>query len=159
MKITWHKIKAYVDENFAAEQEQLTAWIPFMFAAGIALYFALPAEPNMWFSLGIFELWLLLFYLLRRKNLYLLFLSGLIFCLGFMNIQARTLYQNRRIENISEKSVTYLRGQIKNISRSEKAKSAYSYITLLILTSTLKGIFALQLCLHRKIYKSGNVSR
>ncbi len=141
MKITWRKIKAYVDENFAAEQEQFTAWIPFMFAAGIALYFALPAEPNMWFSLGIFELWLLLFYLLRRKNLYLLFLSGLIFCLGFMDIQARTLYQNRRIENISEKSVTYLRGQIKNISRSEKGKIRLLLYNAADFDKHLKGDF------------------
>ncbi|MBQ7633535.1 MAG: ComEC/Rec2 family competence protein [Alphaproteobacteria bacterium] len=141
MKITWRKIKTYINENFAAEQEQLTAWVPFCFAAGIALYFALPTEPNIWFSLGIFELWLLLFYLLRRKNLHLLFLSGLVFCLGFMNIQAHTLYQSRRIENISEKSVTYLRGQIKNISRSEKGKIRLLLYNTADFDRQLKGDF------------------
>ncbi len=122
MKKIWRKIKSYFKENLFAEQERLISWVPFCFAAGIALYFALPIEPSLWLSLGVFELWLLLFYLLRNRNLHLLFLAGIIFCAGFLNIQARTLYQAKNIENISNKTTTYLRGQIRHISYSEQGK-------------------------------------
>jgi competence protein ComEC len=61
MKKLWCKIKTYLTDNFVAEQDRLTAWVPFWFALGIALYFALPTEPSVWISLGVLELCLLLF--------------------------------------------------------------------------------------------------
>ena len=141
MKKLWCKIILYFADNFAAEQMRLTAWVPFWFAAGIALYFALPSELNIWISVGIFELWLLLYYLLRHRNLHLFFLAGILFCCGFLNIQARTLYQTKNIENISAKTVTYLRGQIREISYSEKGKMRLLLHNAADFDKPLKGNF------------------
>ncbi|MBQ9272009.1 MAG: ComEC/Rec2 family competence protein [Alphaproteobacteria bacterium] len=108
--------------NIAAEPDRLIAWVPFYFALGIALYFALPFEPNLWFSLGGFELCLVLFYVFRYKNFHSLFIAMLLILSGFLNIQAQTLYKTRHIENITDKTITYLRGTIQNISYSERGK-------------------------------------
>ena len=122
MKKLWRKLTIAVTDNLFAEQFRLLAAVPFLFACGIAGYFALPAEPSVWLSLGVFELWLLLFYLCRYKNLYYLFIGGLIILFGFLDIQARSLYQSNRVEKISEQRLTYLRGQVKDISLSDKGK-------------------------------------
>jgi competence protein ComEC len=37
----------------AAEQDRLFHWLPVLFGGGLALYFALPAEPPLWLCLGI----------------------------------------------------------------------------------------------------------
>ena len=122
MKKLWHKLKKTVADNYFAEEFRLIAVLPFLFALGITFYFALPYEPSIWISLGIFELWLLLFYLCRYKNLHYFFIGGLIIICGFLNIQAHTIYQAKNIEKISEQKLTYLRGQVKDISLSQKGK-------------------------------------
>lgn len=122
MKKLWLKFKIALSENLEAEQDRLIAWLPFCFACGIALYFALPSEPNLWLMLGIFELWLLLFYLFRYKNLHLLFIAVLFVFGGFLNIQAQTLYKMQHIDNFDAKTATYLKGKIKDISYSERGK-------------------------------------
>ena len=122
MKKLWQKLTTAVTDNFFAEQFRLLAVVPFLFACGIAGYFALPSEPSVWLSLGVFELWLLLFYLCRYKNLYYLFIGGLVILCGFLDIQARSLYQSNQVEKISEQRLTYLRGQVKDISLSNKGK-------------------------------------
>ena len=105
----WRKFNKEIADNFFAEEFRLIAVLPFLFALGIAFYFALPNEPSIWLSLGIFELWLLLFYLCRYKNLHYFFIGGLIIICGFLNIQAHTIYQAKNIEKISEQKLTYLR--------------------------------------------------
>lgn len=122
MKKLWRKLTTVITDNFFAEQFRFLALAPFLFACGIAGYFALPSEPSVWLSLGIFELWLILFYVCRYKNLYYLFIGGLIMLCGFLNIQARSLYQLNQIEKISEQRLTYLRGQIRDISISQHGK-------------------------------------
>ena len=118
----WRKLSETITDNFFAEQFRLMAAVPFLFAFGIALFFALPSEPNIWISLGILELWLLLFYLFRFKNLHYFFIGGLIIICGFLNIQARTQYQAKHVETPKEQTLTYLLGQIKDISVSDKGK-------------------------------------
>ena len=86
-----------IKENFFAEQSRWLAWVPFLFGFGIAVYFALPFEPNYWYSLGIFEVTLLLFYLLRHKGLHLLFTAILLVEFGFMDIQLQTLLKSRKV--------------------------------------------------------------
>lgn len=141
MRKIWLKIKNGFADNIAAEQERLTAWIPFCFAAGIAAYFALPFEPNIWLTLAVFEVLLLLYYLLRRQNLHILFWAGIIFCCGFLNIQAHTLHQAENIENYKEKTFTYLRGQVREISFSQKGKMRLLLQNAADFNKPLKGNF------------------
>ena len=115
------KIRAYVSENFFAEQSRWLAWIPFLFGIGIAVYFALPFEPNYWYSLGVFEATLLLFYLLRHKGLHLLFTAILICEFGFMNIQLQTLLKSRKVAFTPEVT-DYIKGQISEVSYNEKGR-------------------------------------
>lgn len=120
MKI-FSKIIAYVSKNFFAEQSRWLAWMPFLFGIGIAVYFALPFEPNYWYSLGVFEATLLLFYLLRHKGLHLLFTAILICEFGFMNIQLQTLLKSRKIAFTPEVT-DYIKGQISEVSYNEKGR-------------------------------------
>lgn len=115
------KIIAYVSQNFFAEQSRWLAWMPFLFGIGIAVYFALPFEPNYWYSLGVFEATLLLFYLLRHKGLHLLFTAILICEFGFMNIQLQTLLKSRKIAFTPEVT-DYIKGQISEVSYNEKGR-------------------------------------
>ena len=141
MKKLWHKFQLYLASNFVIEQDRLIAWVPFCFALGIALYLALPFEPSIWISLGIFEGWLLLFYLLRRLDWHLLFVAGILLCCGFLNMQARTLYQAKNITNIQEKTATYIKGQIKEISFSESGKMRLLLQNVADFDKPLKGNF------------------
>ena len=141
MKKLWLKFKLYLSNNLAAEQERLIAWLPFWLALGIALYFALPYEPNIWLTLGIFELWLLVFYLCRYKNMHLFFIAGIFIFGGFLNIQAHTLYHAKRVESFAAPTPTYLRGQIKDISVSTKGKTRLLLHNAADFDQPLKGDF------------------
>ena len=125
MKKLWLKFTYYLQANLAEERDFPLVWFPFWFAAGIAVYFALPFEPNIWLTLGIFELWLLIFYLCRRRNLHQFFITGLLIIGGFMNIQAHTLYHAKHLTTFATPTATYLRGQITNISYSAKGKPGF----------------------------------
>lgn len=122
MKKLWRKIKNIITDNFEAEESRLLLILPFLFACGIAIYFALPFEPSVWLSIGIFELWLLIFYLCRHQNLHYFFISGIIIISGFLNIQAHTIYQSANVKSPQEQTLTYLSGHIKDISLSDKGK-------------------------------------
>ena len=117
----FRKIRAYVSENFFAEQSRWLAWVPFLFGLGIALYFALPCEPNYWYSLGVFEATLLLFYLLRHRGLHLLFTAILLLEFGFMDIQLQTLLKSRKVAFTLE-ITDYIKGQISAVSYNEKGR-------------------------------------
>lgn len=120
MKI-FRKIKGYVLENFLSEQGRWLAWTPFLFGLGIALYFALPFEPNYWYSLGVFEATLLLFYLLRHKGLHLLFTAIFLVEFGFMDIQLQTLLKSRKV-SFTPEFTDYIKGQISAVSYNEKGR-------------------------------------
>jgi len=150
MKKLWRKLNNAITDNFFAEEFRLIAVLPFLFALGIAVYFALPIEPSVWISLGIFELWLLLFYLCRYKNLHYFFIGGLIIISGFLNIQARTLYQANKVEKIPTQKLTYLRGQIKDISLSGKGKLRLLLYDAADYDNPLKGEYRITLSTKNK---------
>lgn len=141
MKKLWLKFKLYLSNNLAAEQGRLIAWLPFWLALGIALYFALPFEPNILLTIGVFELWLLAFYLCRYHNMHLIFITVIFVLGGFLNIQAHTLYHAKRVENFTTPTPTYLTGQIKDISVSQKGKTRILLHNAADFDNPLKGDF------------------
>ena len=145
MKKIWRHIKNYVSGNFLAEQSQWISIFPFLFALGISLYFALPFEPNIWLSVAIFEGCLFLIYHYRMRGEYILFMAVLIIVCGFINIQAHSLYQSKHIENINDRTVTYLKGQIADINRSEKGKVRILLAHAENYDTTLKGNYRITL--------------
>ncbi len=117
----FRNIASEIKENFFAEQSRWLAWVPFLFGLGIAVYFALPFEPGYWHTLGVFEVTLLLFYLLRHKGLHLLFTAILLVEFGFMDIQLQTLLKSRK--TVFTPEVTdYIKGQISAVSYNEKGR-------------------------------------
>lgn len=117
----FRNIAAEIKENFFAEQSRWLAWVPFLFGLGIAVYFALPFEPGYWYTLGVFEATLLLFYLLRHKGLHLLFTAILLVEFGFMDIQLQTLLKSRKAAFTLEVT-DYIKGQISAVSYNEKGR-------------------------------------
>ena len=107
----WH----YLQANFAAESERHIVLVPLGLALGIALYFALPREPNIWLVLAGFEGWLLLFFLCRYKTAWHgVFIAGLLVWCGFINMQMHTLYRAKRVE-FSAKQITYISGRVEDV--------------------------------------------
>lgn len=151
MKKIWHNIVSALSENFAAEQSRWLMIVPFLFAFGIAVYFALPAEPSIWWTLGTFELWLLLFYLCRFKNMHLFFIAGLIIFCGFINIQMRTLYQSKRVENIDNRQTSYLKGKIIDITQSATGKQRLLLADVEDFDKPLKGDFRLTVTIPQNL--------
>ena len=141
-------------ENINAEHTQLFAWMPFLFGLGIAFYFSLPSEPNPWLVLGVIEIWLLLFYIFRFKNLNLLFISGLIIICGFVNIQMRTIYQSERIR-FEPKQITYLSGQITDITYSDKAKQRFTIRNAHTWDKPLTGLYRITNTGTQEAFKPG----
>lgn len=155
MKKLWFKLSAYLSENLTAEPDKLIAWLPFLFGVGIAFYFSFPTEPNIWLTLGIFELWLALFYIFRFKNLHLFFIAGLFVLGGFLDIQAQTLYKSQNITNIEAKTTSYIRGKIENISYSETGKTRLLLANAANFDEPLKGDFRLTISPVPKNLKIG----
>ena len=120
MKI-FKSIKQYTIDNWQKEPEVSLLWLPFWFALGIALYFALPFEPKLWIVLGITELWLLLMVLLRHSCLRQLLVVGFVIICGFLNIFAHTIYTAKKVKFLPQQT-TYLSGFIEDISYSDKGK-------------------------------------
>lgn len=115
------KVIAYLKYNFTAEQSRWLVWTPFLLGVGIALYFALPFEPNYWWSLGALEATLLLFYALRHKGVTILFTAILLVEFGFVNIQLQTLIKTHQVAFTSQ-TTQYLKGQISDISYNDKGR-------------------------------------
>lgn len=119
--------------------------MPFLFALGIAFYFALPVEPNIWFVLAFVEIWLLLFYICRHKQWHLFFIAVLIVCCGFVDIMLRTNYQSRRLETVYTKKFTYLQGRIIDILPNSSGKQRLVLSDAADFDMPLKGKFRITL--------------
>lgn len=115
------RIKQIIIDNLAAENGIWLIWSPFWFALGIALYFTLHTEPNVWLVLGLTELWLLLLFWARFHWLRSVLLCGFLVLCGFINIYAHTLYQAKKVAFLPPK-MTYLSGYIQDISYNNKGR-------------------------------------
>jgi len=138
-----------VKENFFAEQERWIALVPFLFSLGIGIYFALPQEPNYWLCLAAIEIVLLLFYLLRFRNLHLLFWGVLIVLAGFIDIQLQSVRQSRKVEFLPQVT-QYMRGRITEISFSSKGKKRLLLENVSDFDKPLKGKYRVTLMGHEK---------
>lgn len=94
------------------ERERVFLWIPVVFAAGIAVYFSLPFELSIWWSLVIIEAVIFLAYFWRHAPEKLAVLGwAAVFVLGFVNIQVRAYHLNT-VPLLQQENVLYLRGYV-----------------------------------------------
>lgn len=98
--------------NLEAERERWFLWVPVLFATGIGVYFLLPAEPSMWWTLVVIELTLLAVWVARHKSGVLWFLAGWgIILAGFANIQLKAVYLNK-VTPVETEDKLYLTGRV-----------------------------------------------
>lgn len=117
------RIKLYLSENLAAEQESLTIWYAVCYALGAAVYQSLAKEPSIWLSLTALEITLLSLYLTRSKYaLFKSFTYVLTFLLGFILAEADALYHQNKIEN-NTPEISYLFGKIENIDKNYNGRT------------------------------------
>lgn len=132
--------KQYIEDNLQEEAEYRLIWLPFWFALGIAFYFALPSEPNLWLVLLIVELWILLMILLRNSNLRGIMTVVLIIMCGFLNIYAHTLYTSKKVQFLPQK-MTYISGFIDDISYNDNNRQRLLLVHAQDYDSPLRGKF------------------
>ncbi len=107
-------------ELLYAEKDRWIPWIPVLFGTGVGIYFALPVEPSIWWTLIIIELLILLTYLNR-------FHPGRLFCIavlslitaGFANVQLRAAYKNT-VPGVSHEEKLYLKGRVIKVDYNTK---------------------------------------
>lgn len=114
----FYKIK----ELFWGEQSRWPLWTPVLFSVGIGVYFLLPKEPSMWWSLIIFEAVLVTAWFCRLRPL-VLFILGVaaVIIIGFMDIQLQSIYRAKHIDLIADKT-DYVAGRIVKIEHSYKGQ-------------------------------------
>ncbi len=122
------------------EPNRYLVWLPFLFALGIALYFALPTEPKMWLVLLISEIWLFLLFLFRNSVVRSIFIGGLVIICGFINVYVHTIYVSHHVEFQPQKT-DYLSGKIVDISYSDKSHQRLLIDNVKDFNAPLKGRF------------------
>lgn len=104
----WYDIKKQLE----AEQERWFLWVPVWFGLGISLYFLLPFETSIWFSMFVVEALVVLAYVFRHAPLKLGVLSIVsLVVLGFVNIQTRA-YHLSAVSGPEEENTLYLKGYV-----------------------------------------------
>ena len=104
-----------IGEQFSKERERWFLWLPVLFATGIGLFFLLPEDISIWWTLAIIELLIGVSILARRhiRILVWLMLTAMI-VLGFTDIQLKTAYLYGQHKSGKEMQ-TYVTGRIAKI--------------------------------------------
>lgn len=104
-----------IGEQFSKERERWFLWLPVLFATGIGLFFLLPEDVSIWWTLGGIELLIAAAILARRHISVLVWLMlAAMIVLGFADIQLKAAYLAGRHKN-SEVMQTYVAGRIAKI--------------------------------------------
>ncbi len=108
-----------VKEQFFKEQERWFLWFPVLFALGIGLFFLLPKDISIWWTLGVIELLIGAAIFFRRNIFALVWLMLLsMVVLGFTDIQLKSVYLANNHKALVEQQ-TYVKGRV--------AKLDYNY--------------------------------
>ena len=111
-----------ITDTFFAEKERWFSWISVLFGMGIGLYFGLSAEPSLWWTLGIIEIFILIVILYRKSEEKLLFLSiPAIVLAGFTYIQLDAAYIAKTPRLEGEEAI-YVQGRISNVDFNSKQR-------------------------------------
>ncbi|MBP6986591.1 MAG: ComEC/Rec2 family competence protein [Alphaproteobacteria bacterium] len=101
-----HKVQQFLISKMYVEYDRLFLWSPVLLGSGIALYFSLNQEPNLYESLVVGFMALLLFWIFSRYFLgKILSIGLLLFVSGFILTQIKTHWLStpmiqEKIENI-----------------------------------------------------------
>ena len=107
-------------ESFLAESHNWFLWIPVLFGLGICLFFLLPEDYSIYWTLAIIES-LILLAVIYRNNLKVLFimLPFAIVLLGFANIQLKTVYLLKQRTVVKEEK-SYIQGRVEDVDYSSR---------------------------------------
>ena len=109
-----------LSELLYAEKDRWIPWIPVLFGVGIGLYFALPAELSIWWTLGVIELLIILTWLNRfhPERLLCIAIVSLITA-GFTNAQLQAVYISK-VPMVSSPQTLYLKGRVAEVDYNTK---------------------------------------
>lgn len=103
------------EEQFSAERERWFLWLPVLFASGIGLFFLLPEDISIWWTLGVIELLIGTAIVFRRRPGILVWLMLLaMVVLGFADIQLKAVYLAGKHKAVGELR-TYVSGRISQL--------------------------------------------
>lgn len=106
-----------ISDFLAAEHDRLVLWLPVAFASGIGIYFALPREPSIFITSGIFICGLFLLWDGRKTPETRMFsLFGFLIILGFFLIQCRTYVLSMPSLKTRSGAVT-VRGEVVQVTK------------------------------------------
>ncbi len=105
----------YIKDQFREEQPRWFLWLPVLLGIGIVVYFQLPQEISIWWTLGVIESIIFAAILCRYhiKALYVLMVISIV-VLGFTNIQLQSEYLSKK-KIKTETMETYISGMIEKI--------------------------------------------
>lgn len=117
-----HLLLLKLKEQFDSEQTRWFLWFPVLFGIGIGIYFLLPEEFSIWWTLAVIEI-LIVLAIIFRFNLRVLtaIMIIAIITLGFTDIQLKSVYLNQENE-IKKQEVTYISGQIRKLDYNYRGK-------------------------------------
>ncbi len=117
------KMFASIFQNFLEERDKWFLWVPVLFGAGCASYFALPSSLNFWWLILIFEAVLVLLYFTRHRFSFFIVLSSFfVFVLGFCYMSAYSAFWAKKLSIPSQKETIYISGRIKQIDKTKTGK-------------------------------------
>ena len=104
--------KYWITKNLESEQERWCLWLPVAFALGIGIYFLLPSELSIWWTLGVIELTLLGAWLARfRANILKAIAVWSIVLAGFSLVQIKAVWLSN-VPLVKQEQRLYLTGRV-----------------------------------------------
>ncbi len=104
--------KYWITKNLESEQERWCLWLPVAFALGIGIYFLLPSELSIWWTLGVIELTLLGAWLARfRANILKAIAVWSIVLAGFSLVQLKAVWLSN-VPLVKQEQRLYLTGRV-----------------------------------------------
>jgi len=100
------------------QRHRLFLWVPVMFGVGIAVYFAVPFEPDLYWILGIGLLGMIFAALARHPHIFAssIFASSMLICLGYSYAAYRTITVHTPV--LGWRYYGAIEGRVVNIDRS-----------------------------------------
>ena len=114
--------KYWIAKNLDDERERWCLWLPVAFALGIGIYFLLPSELSIWWTLGMIELTLLGAWLARwRMNILKIIAIWSVILAGFVLIQIKAVWLSHVLQ-VSQEQRLYLTGRVVQTDTNYRGK-------------------------------------
>ncbi len=114
--------KYLIAKNLEAERKRWCLWLPVAFALGIGIYFLLPSELSIWWTLGVLELTLLGAWLARwRLDILKIIAIWSVILAGFVLVQIKSVWLSY-MPQVTQEQRLYLTGRVVQTDTNYRGK-------------------------------------